>query len=42
MYWSNRALAAEKKLKAIVNLIEASDKEVKKMLMFEEFSSKFQ
>lgn len=42
VYWSNRALAAEKKLKAIVNLIEASDKEVKKMLMFEEFSSKFQ
>ena len=41
VYWSNRALSAEKKLKTIIKLIEAPDKEVKRLLMFEELSSKF-
>jgi hypothetical protein len=36
VYWSGRALTAEKKLKTILNLINASDKEVKKFLVFEE------
>jgi len=36
VYWSSRALIAEKKLKTISNLINASDKEVKKFLIFEE------
>lgn len=35
VYWSGRALNAEKKLKTISNLINASDKEVKKLLMLE-------
>jgi len=35
VYWSNRALSAEKKLKTIANLISADDKEVKKFLLFE-------
>ena len=34
-YWSARALAAEKKLKMIDNLLKAKDKDVKKFLMFE-------
>lgn len=36
VYWSNRALNAEKKLKTISNLINASEKEVKKFLIFDE------
>lgn len=35
VYWSTRALNAEKKLKMISNLIEANDKDVKKFLLFE-------
>lgn len=35
VYWSSRALNAEKKLKMISNLIEANDKDVKKFLLFE-------
>jgi len=35
VYWSARALNAEKKLKVISNLIEANEKEVKKFLLFE-------
>lgn len=35
VYWSSRALNAEKKLKTIENLIKASDKEVKRMLMLD-------
>ena len=35
VYWSSRALNAEKKLKMISNLIEARDKDVKKFLLFE-------
>ena len=38
VYWSERALAAEKKLKTIENLIKASDKEVKKFLMINSMS----
>jgi len=38
VYWSERALAAEKKLKTIENLIKASDKEVKKFLMINSIS----
>jgi hypothetical protein len=34
-YWSDRALKAEKKLKIISDLLQASDKEVKKFLVFE-------
>jgi len=34
-YWSERALKAEKKLKIISDLLQASDKEVKKFLVFE-------
>lgn len=36
VYWSNRALQAEKKLKTILNLINASDREVKKFLIFDD------
>jgi post-segregation antitoxin (ccd killing protein) len=32
VYWSTRALTAEKKLKAIKKLLETSDGEIKKML----------
>ena len=35
VYWSTRALNAEKKLKMIENLIAAKDKDVKKFLLFE-------
>jgi hypothetical protein len=35
VYWSSRALSAEKKLKMIANLIEAQGKDVKKFLLFE-------
>ena len=35
VYWSSRALNAEKKLKMISKLIEARDKDVKKFLLFE-------
>lgn len=35
VYWSSRALNAEKKLKVIANLIKADDKDVKKFLLFE-------
>jgi hypothetical protein len=38
VYWSGRALNAEKKLKTISNLINAPDKEIKKMLMFDSMS----
>ena len=34
-YWSDRALKAEKKLKMIANLLDASDMDVKKFLLFE-------
>jgi hypothetical protein len=34
-YWSKRALQAEKKLKMISNLLDASDMDVKKFLLFE-------
>ena len=34
-YWSDRALTAEKKLKTITSVIAASDKDVKKFLLFE-------
>ena len=34
-YWSKRALQAEKKLKKISNLLDASDTDVKKFLLFE-------
>jgi hypothetical protein len=35
-YWSNRALAAEKKLKTIERILSANDKEIKKFLYFED------
>ena len=35
VYWSNRALTAEKKLKMIENLLAADNKDVKKFLLFE-------
>ena len=35
VYWSERALTAEKKLKIIENLIKASDKEIKKLLLID-------
>lgn len=35
VYWSSRALNAEKKLKMISSLIQADDKDVKKFLLFE-------
>ena len=35
VYWSNRALTAEKKLKMIQNLLAADNKDVKKFLLFE-------
>jgi|TARA_B100000085_G_scaffold223830_1_gene209064 post-segregation antitoxin (ccd killing protein) len=35
VYWSTRALNAEKKLKMIGSLVEAKDKDVKKFLLFE-------
>lgn len=35
VYWSSRALNAEKKLKVIANLIKADDRDVKKFLLFE-------
>lgn len=35
VYWSSRALNAEKKLKTISQLISANDKEVKKFLLFD-------
>jgi post-segregation antitoxin (ccd killing protein) len=38
VYWSERALSAEKKLKAIENLAKASDKDIKKLLMFNSIS----
>lgn len=37
VYWSGRALNAEKKLKTISNLINASDKDVKKLMVLESF-----
>ena len=36
VYWSTRALEAEKKLKIISNLLAANNKDVKKFLLFEE------
>ena len=38
VYWSERALAAEKKLKAIENLTKATDKDIKKLLMLNSIS----
>lgn len=35
VYWSSRALNAEKKLKMVANLLAADDKEVKRFLLFE-------
>jgi|TARA_R100001443_G_C3313381_1_gene168308 post-segregation antitoxin (ccd killing protein) len=35
VYWSNRALNAEKKLKMIQNLLNADNKDVKKFILFE-------
>ena len=35
VYWSSRALNAEKKLKMIANLIAADEKDVKRFLLFE-------
>jgi post-segregation antitoxin (ccd killing protein) len=35
VYWSTRALNAEKKLKTISKLINANDTDVKKFLLFE-------
>ena len=35
VYWSNRALIAEKKLKMIQNLLNADNKDVKKFILFE-------
>jgi post-segregation antitoxin (ccd killing protein) len=35
VYWSNRALTAEKKLKTIAQLIAADNKEVRRFLYFE-------
>jgi post-segregation antitoxin (ccd killing protein) len=35
VYWSSRALNAEKKLKTIAQLISANDKDVKKFLLFD-------
>lgn len=35
VYWSGRALNAEKKLKTIENLINTPDKDIKKFLMLE-------
>ena len=36
VFWSERALRAEKKLKMIEKLLLANDKDVKKFLLFEE------
>jgi|TARA_B100000214_G_scaffold204633_1_gene148373 hypothetical protein len=36
VYWSDRALAAEKKLQMIDKLIKANSREVKKFLLFED------
>jgi len=38
VYWSERALNAEKKLKTIENLIKAPDKEIKKLMLIESMS----
>jgi len=38
VYWSNRALNAEKKLNTIKNLLETSDKDIKKMVLFDKLS----
>lgn len=38
VYWSTRALAAEKKLKVIQNLLEAPEKEIKKLIMLEKLT----
>ena len=38
-YWSNRALSAEKKLKTIMKIIEAPEKEIKRFLMFDDLAS---
>lgn len=35
VYWSNRALTAEKKLKTIAQLIAADDKDVRRFLYFD-------
>jgi hypothetical protein len=35
VYWSNRALTAEKKLKTIAQLIAADNKDVRRFLYFE-------
>jgi post-segregation antitoxin (ccd killing protein) len=35
VYWSSRALNAEKKLSVIAKLLKANDQEIKKLLLFE-------
>ena len=35
VYWSQRALNAEKKLKMITSLIEANDSDIKKLLLLQ-------
>lgn len=35
VYWSSRALNAEKKLTVISKLLKANDQEIKKLLLFE-------
>jgi post-segregation antitoxin (ccd killing protein) len=35
VYWSSRALNAEKKLSVISKLLKANDQEIKKLLLFE-------
>lgn len=35
VYWSSRALNAEKKLNVISKLLKANDQEIKKLLLFE-------
>jgi hypothetical protein len=38
VYWSTRALNAEKKLKTIQNLLETPDKDIKKMVILDQLS----
>jgi hypothetical protein len=35
VFWSNRALSAEKKLKLIGDMLQAKDNEVKRFILFE-------
>lgn len=38
VYWSTRALAAEKKLKMIQKLMDAPEKEIKKLVLLEKLA----